>query len=254
MPGTPTTKWSLPTISPTVDLIANGPAAQINTAMAELDNLLTPNNIGVLASRPAYGKPGQTYLATDATTGAGTSGNANGTLYLDIGTAWIALSFEGAQGYWRQIFNYLVTWSTGGSRQILSFATSGGEPLLYGVTLPALVGPTAAPGVIEIVTPGVYRLSFSVEVAQISGSVESWSSGFGSIATETAASSYGSKFDLLTDSFDGSSETSSSFNLRGSTIARLAVGDYAFVEVAVQVAGSTTFETFGDFSGEWIAP
>jgi hypothetical protein len=256
MPGTPTTKWSLPTIAPALDIVAGSPTGTLNPALADIDALLTPNNIGVLASRPAYGKAGQTYLATDATTGVGTSGNVHGTLFLDIGSAWIPISYEGAQTYWRILFNTAVNWPTS-ANQVASFIASGSDPLrlLHGATLPALVGATAPPGMVQVSVPGVYRISTSLTIQQSSSTTEEWADGIAALAIDTAASGYSGAIDLAVDSIVGSGITAPSFTLNVTDTIRLALNDYVCVKVvAIPQTGSTTFNITGSFTGEWIAP
>lgn len=80
MPGTPTTKYSIPTLTGS-DLVKNGPT-QINASLTAIDPLLAPSDQGALASRPVStvgspGKSGRTYLATDT-----------GQLFRDKGTGW----------------------------------------------------------------------------------------------------------------------------------------------------------------------
>lgn len=65
--------------------IAAGPGpdvpADVKALADSIDPKLTPASKGLLAARPAFGKVGQRYYATDV---------AGGTEYLDIGTAWVA--------------------------------------------------------------------------------------------------------------------------------------------------------------------
>jgi hypothetical protein len=79
MPASPTTKWAL---------IARASADAISTIAAGeqaflglIDGYLTPWSSGTLASRPAAGKSGRRYLATDV--------GSFGVEYVDTGVAWI---------------------------------------------------------------------------------------------------------------------------------------------------------------------
>jgi hypothetical protein len=80
MPGTPSSKYGLPTLSGSDGI--NQTDEYSVTLTTALDGVLTPTSQGTLASRPASGggpagKLGRTYLATDT-----------GQLFRDNGTAW----------------------------------------------------------------------------------------------------------------------------------------------------------------------
>lgn len=65
---------------PTLPAAGPGPdvPADLKTALDAVDTKLTPYSQGLLSARPAFGKTGQRYRATDT-----------GLIYLDIGAAWI---------------------------------------------------------------------------------------------------------------------------------------------------------------------
>jgi hypothetical protein len=236
----------------------------MNSALADIDALLTPNNIGVLALRPAFGQAGQTYLATDATTGPGTTGNANGTLYLDIGTAWIPIHYEGPQAYWRIQFDYTVNYpvNTGAFvEEKLAFLASGSDPLRLssGISLPALTGPTAPPGIVQIGVPGVYRLSFSMTVQDYQDNDQVYGACQATLAVQTAASSYATLESLASDALPGvgPATVTDNFVFNATDTVRLALNDYVFTELLVIIGGFHApdyVNAYGTFSGEWIAP
>lgn len=85
MPGTPTTKYALPTLAGTDPI--SGTDEWAVAAMGAIDPLLAPSDQGVLASRPVSsggspGKIGRTYKATDT-----------GQLFRDNGTGWDEIPF-----------------------------------------------------------------------------------------------------------------------------------------------------------------
>lgn len=80
MPGTPTTKYGIATLTGS-DIVKNGPAS-INGSLTTIDSLLAPSDQGALSSRPVStvgspGKSGRTYWATDTKQ-----------LFRDSGTGW----------------------------------------------------------------------------------------------------------------------------------------------------------------------
>jgi hypothetical protein len=79
MPGTPTARYGI-TPSAGSDTINSGPATEA-AAYALIDSLLAPWSSGLLASRPAAGKAGRRYRATDV--------GQFGVEYVDTGSAWI---------------------------------------------------------------------------------------------------------------------------------------------------------------------
>lgn len=102
MPGTPTTKYNIPTLGGS-DVIRNGPT-QIDASFAAIDGLLAPSDQGALASRPVStvgspGKSGRTYYATDTTQ-----------LFRDNGTGWTEVML--APGAWQPLTNIGVGLTT----------------------------------------------------------------------------------------------------------------------------------------------
>lgn len=85
MPGTPTTKYALPTLGGS-DL-GNTIDAWSQSFAAAVDAIIATAVQGTLGARPAYGKVGRFYYAGDV-----------GRLYWDTGSAWL-LVFEYPEGW-----------------------------------------------------------------------------------------------------------------------------------------------------------
>lgn len=118
MPGTPSTKWSLPTRAGS-DAINQTDEYTVLLTNA-LDPLLAPSDQGLLSARPVStvgspsGKAGRTYKATDT-----------GQLFRDTGTGWEEITNHGV---WRTLAEqpfYVVQNTPAGTRW---FNTSSSEP------------------------------------------------------------------------------------------------------------------------------
>lgn len=93
MPGTPTSKYAIPTFAAGGTDPVNTGHTQINSALATVDANMAGYTTGTLAARPAAGKAGLIYRATDT-----------GQVFLDIGSAWVELARPAADmGAYRSV-------------------------------------------------------------------------------------------------------------------------------------------------------
>lgn len=97
MPGTPTTKYGIATLTG-ADLVKNGPTA-LNGSLTTIDGLLAPSDQGLFTSRPTStggnpGKIGRTYKSTD-----GNGGESLPRFFRDNGTGWDEIPFAAQQAW-----------------------------------------------------------------------------------------------------------------------------------------------------------
>lgn len=133
MPGTPSTKWSLPTLAG-ADLINQTDEYSVALTGA-IDPLLAPSDQGALASRPVStvgspGKSGRTYFATDT-----------GQLFRDNGTGWDEIQIGNNNGVWRPFLTQNMSMGDTGSAGVVYLQTGGSGlsttdmPIFHPVTI-----------------------------------------------------------------------------------------------------------------------
>lgn len=81
MPGTPTTKYAIPTFNAGGTDPVNTGHTQINNALTAIDGAFSGYATGTFAGKPAAGKAGRLYLCTDT-----------GQWLADTGSAWVDLN------------------------------------------------------------------------------------------------------------------------------------------------------------------
>lgn len=81
MPGTPTTKYAIPTFNAAGSDPVNTGHTQINSALSTIDGAMAGYATGTFAGKPAAGKAGRLYLCTDT-----------GQWLADTGSAWVDLN------------------------------------------------------------------------------------------------------------------------------------------------------------------
>lgn len=93
MPGTPTTKYSIPTLNASGTDAINVSHTAINSAFTAIDGAFSGYAEGTFAGRPAAGKAGRIYRCTDT-----------GQLFEDTGSAWVEIArLTTAMGAYRTI-------------------------------------------------------------------------------------------------------------------------------------------------------
>ena len=246
MPGTPTTKYALPTIDPAVNFASTGPLDCINPAFETIDAALTKYNTGTLAAMAAAPHiTGQTWLATDDT-----SGGASGTWYLDNGSAWLRVGYGGCPAYWRRSFDATST----GNSITPAFTAAGGDPLYLAANVTFLTSLTAPTTSVEIAIAGVYRLSW--ELDQNFGTVNQGGRGRGGMLVTSPLSATVSTMLLTGQDQEWASPGDGDFHAHtsGSTLVRLTAGNTVAFEAYADSPSSDAFTAIGHVAGEWVAP